>query len=205
MAAAARPARTRLIPAHAGKTTPPPATPRARRAHPRSRGENKRPWRSWLRPAGSSPLTRGKHQIGILDSTDGRLIPAHAGKTRSRRRNAPGRKAHPRSRGENRSLLTDLISPSGSSPLTRGKLVPVLHYLPLKGLIPAHAGKTWTRGSAGAPRRAHPRSRGENQGHRIFDRSDNGSSPLTRGKRSARAGLRSWRRLIPAHAGKTRD
>ena len=121
VAAAARPARTRLIPAHAGKTTPPPATPRARRAHPRSRGENKRPWRSWLRPAGSSPLTRGKHQIGILDSTDGRLIPAHAGKTRSRRRNAPGRPAHPRSRGENPFPSTKCAGSEGSSPLTRGK------------------------------------------------------------------------------------
>ena len=34
---------------------------------------------------------------------------------------------------------------------------------------------------------------------------DQGSSPLTRGKRSARADLRSWQRLIPAHAGKTGD
>ena len=51
--------------------------------------------------------------------------------------------------------------------------------------------------------RAHPRSRGENQGDRIFDRSNNGSSPLTRGKPERRRRRQQRDRLIPAHAGKT--
>ena len=71
----------RLIPAHAGKTTP--ARPRRGhgRAHPRSRGENiiARGGRAWR--SGSSPLTRGK--LGITPPLENRprLIPAHAGKT----------------------------------------------------------------------------------------------------------------------------
>ena len=51
--------------------------------------------------------------------------------------------------------------------------------------------------------RAHPRSRGENEGgdEALFDGC--GSSPLTRGKLAAiQADSLRWR-LIPAHAGKT--
>ena len=91
----------RLIPAHAGKTGP--SRPRACRAtaHPRSRGENPRLSGRLQRGGGSSPLTRGKHQVTILDSRDSRLIPAHAGKTVSSARHSPFSTAHPRSRGEN--------------------------------------------------------------------------------------------------------
>ena len=50
----------------------------------------------------------------------------------------------------------------GSSPLTRGK--PRLLRAPAaaKGLIPAHAGKTYPEAVAEADPGAHPRSRGEN-------------------------------------------
>ena len=71
----------RLIPAHAGKTTYRHGIVDRSKAHPRSRGENSpSPWGPPC-PAGSSPLTRGKHrQRGrLLDRN--RLIPAHAGKT----------------------------------------------------------------------------------------------------------------------------
>ena len=52
--------RVRLIPAHAGKTTPSISRCFSYQAHPRSRGENldnPEGWPEWL---GSSPLTRGK-------------------------------------------------------------------------------------------------------------------------------------------------
>ena len=51
----------RLIPAHAGKTPTAANTLPDARAHPRSRGENRRPLRPWPVRWGSSPLTRGKH------------------------------------------------------------------------------------------------------------------------------------------------
>ena len=72
--------------------------------------------------------------------------------------------AHPRSRGENLCVLFLALA--------------------RPGLIPAHAGKTPTRGREVHPHEAHPRSRGEN--HRA------------RGQDCPQA------RLIPAHAGKTR-
>ena len=51
---------------------------------------------------------------------------------------------------------------------------------------------------------AHPRSRGENLLLVLPSGSIQGSSPLTRGKRRARHSCSARRRLIPAHAGKTR-
>ena len=53
------------------------------------------------------------------------------------------------------------------------------------------------------PRRAHPRSRGENAVLWVAMRADGGSSPLTRGKRGFVGGHAGGRGLIPAHAGKT--
>ena len=94
-------------------------------------------------------------------------------------------------------------SARGSSPLTRGKRVRVGVSSARAGLIPAHAGKTSTAPITGVRSWAHPRSRGENINAGSYLQTIEGSSPLTRGKRSA-GGSRSLRgRLIPAHAGKT--
>ena len=70
-------------------------------------------------------------------------------------------------------------------------------------LIPAHAGKTFSRYVAAWSRRAHPRSRGETPGHLVRPVRMLGSSPLTRGKLQAVwTGIQTTG-LIPAHAGKT--
>ena len=73
----------RLIPAHAGKTPGSDLCQVKHAAHPRSRGENTADDALTQQPAGSSPLTRGKHgEVGVGAGGLG-LIPAHAGKTRS--------------------------------------------------------------------------------------------------------------------------
>ena len=90
-----------LIPAHAGKTRFGLAPWPHGRAHPRSRGENPRRPGFGLVGEGSSPLTRGKHRAGTRDWSTNGLIPAHAGKTAAFTACAVGRRAHPRSRGEN--------------------------------------------------------------------------------------------------------
>ena len=92
----------------------------------------------------------------------------------------------------------------GSSPLTRGKLEVLVAPFGNKGLIPAHAGKTWISGFSRPRAWAHPRSRGENDERYIPLIHERGSSPLTRGKRPRRPRDVRGRRLIPAHAGKTR-
>ena len=133
--------------------------------------------------------------------------------------------AHPRSRGENSSARKRPASARGSSPLTRGKRALRSVQGLQSRLIPAHAGKTVFMIVVVATDTAHPRSRGENPGatHEAWTKAGSspltrgklfitipsfppprGSSPLTRGKRGAFAARHAHRRLIPAHAGKTR-
>ena len=156
----------RLIPAHAGKTL---------------RGCG----RGGLR-GGSSPLTRGKPHGPPRYLPSRRLIPAHAGKTMVHAYVWGMRAAHPRSRGENTVHGCDLLLAVGSSPLTRGKPTYGSGSIQPVGLIPAHAGKTWSTGGMSSRTAAHPRSRGEN--HAACPARDAwcGSSPLTRGKLSCR-------------------
>ena len=113
----------------------------------------------------------------------GRLIPAHAGKTACSRRRRRSRPAHPRSRGEN---------PGGK-----------LGDFRARGLIPAHAGKTSRRRAWLACLWAHPRSRGENGKTTLVGPLQVGSSPLTRGKPSAKVTTSLSLGLIPTHARKT--
>ena len=132
---------------------------------------------------GSSPLTRGK--------PGGHHTPWRTDK------------AHPRSRGENGTFTCATRALTGSSPLTRGKQPPEELDGGVRGLIPAHAGKTASLSASPTTRRAHPRSRGENVAATVATVGGGGSSPLTRGKRAARSYCRSRLGLIPAHAGKT--
>ena len=110
---------------------------------------------------------------------------------------------HPRSRGENLQPAIDAIKGAGSSPLTRGKQASVFLGIAWSGLIPAHAGKTSARVEGMGPNRAHPHSRGENDGGFNWRANFPGSSPLTRGKPEHITGHGLSSGLIPAHAGKT--
>ena len=198
--------RTRgLIPAHAGKTCPTRGGIAPTRAHPRSRGENATSLTLINCAPGSSPLTRGKQRGRARDSRRTGLIPAHAGKTDPTDPQHPLAWAHPRSRGENLSALIDGSGQKGSSPLTRGKRSRANFFRPVRGLIPAHAGKTDQESPQRAIRGAHPRSRGENPARSRLRSRVAGSSPLTRGKQQDADRLACPPGLIPAHAGKTRD
>ena len=151
-----------LIPAHAGKTASSSQAATCSRAHPRSRGENAYPLMAAITHPGSSPLTRGKPTVRLLERLNGGLIPAHAGKTESGFNLDARVRAHPRSRGENKAIPAYATGGVGSSPLTRGKPHPRMPHRTRRGLIPAHAGKTalWRRFKRRTG--AHPRSRGEN-------------------------------------------
>ena len=152
-------------------------------AHPRSRGENIPSHRRGRAHWGSSPLTRGKLNCFCACDVCRGLIPAHAGKTQSGPVVMGVCRAHPRSRGENKDALAAVKGTAGSSPLTRGKHVQRDVDFHDPGLIPAHAGKTARPSCASPWTTAHPRSRGENEGHAVALDGVAGSSPLTRGKR----------------------
>ena len=192
-----------LIPAHAGKTWRHLRSLTARWAHPRSRGENQLGQFASVLICGSSPLTRGKPRAGDGFEGSVRLIPAHAGKTPEVNVSHFTYPAHPRSRGENGSWIEDSFGCSGSSPLTRGKRGRRRKGSHLRGLIPAHAGKTFSCAPNRVPSSAHPRSRGENALPDRHDHARPGSSPLTRGKLMGCIALVFRSGLIPAHAGKT--
>ena len=136
------PARPRLIPAHAGKTSRARPTMCGQWAHPRSRGENALASTLAASVGGSSPLTRGKQRGRRLGRDELGLIPAHAGKTPRALTDLQAAGAHPRSRGENLGEWHPVGIGLGSSPLTRGKLTGRDSDVPGRGLIPAHAGKT---------------------------------------------------------------
>ena len=195
--------RSRLIPARAGKTVAETLPPLRSTAHPRACGENCRVEVSCGSCGGSSPRVRGKHLVQPVRRDQHRLIPARAGKTRSKPSTCTGPPAHPRACGENVTVPHAETHPHGSSPRVRGKrFVQVLNEVP-QGLIPARAGKT--QGLRGQPEHctAHPRACGEN-GVSCFDRlSRSGSSPRVRGKHPIRSALADNLRLIPARAGKT--
>ena len=193
----------RLIPAHAGKTSPARRASSVTRAHPRSRGENAKD--AWLGniDTGSSPLTRGKPPQERCRDSGGGLIPAHAGKTGDVEEWPRVPSAHPRSRGENALSYWPPRRRTGSSPLTRGKRAHSLRLALQPGLIPAHAGKTVTVSADDWSKLAHPRSRGENSHAHSNSKVAPGSSPLTRGKPAVPSEVRDRAGLIPAHAGKT--
>ena len=195
--------RTRLIPAHAGKTRLSPLAASTAAAHPSSRGENPEIGADRPRDRGSSPLTRGKPgKLRLIQSRSG-LIPAHAGKTARQPPRRAAHPAHPRSRGENLKSATLARNVTGSSPLTRGKLISLTPTVGRRGLIPAHAGKTVSVRITMSPFPAHPRSRGENRTRHGPRPYRPGSSPLTRGKPWLLLARVAAGRLIPAHAGKT--
>ena len=131
-------------------------------AHPRSRGENEEKQSVLPGGDGSSPLTRGKLRARERGVNRLGLIPAHAGKTKAAQDGICQGWAHPRSRGENARTTHREHDGGGSSPLTRGKRLYGAEALAVRGLIPAHAGKTARDGSTRQALRAHPRSRGEN-------------------------------------------
>ena len=193
-----------LIPAHTGKTSGRSTSTGTPTAHPRSRGENSIPFITRIMDGGSSPLTRGKRLSCRRASWRGGLIPAHAGKTRKVRQDAPKRRAHPRSRGENVIVSVLADTKRGSSPLTRGKRPASAPTPTAAGLIPAHAGKTAAPPPPISTPTAHPRSRGENHTRPVSVAEMERLIPAHAGKTRRSTQVPAGRvRLIPAHAGKT--
>ena len=91
----------------------------------------------------------------------------------------------------------------GSSPLTRGARGSWGLLLNCDGIIPAHAGSTFSHAAGQISPQDHPRSRGEHHTHDASQMIRRGSSPLTRGARDQGDVVYGPRGIIPAHAGST--
>ena len=171
--------------------------------HPRLRGEHCISSISGESERGSSPLTRGALEHGEYEAHDPGIIPAYAGSTPISRmcRHCVG--DHPRLRGEHRSCAKCESGSRGSSPLTRGALILIIHNNMNVGIIPAYAGSTGHARSARAAAGDHPRLRGEHSWTASAIAYRRGSSPLTRGAPCMLIGDRPEHGIIPAYAGST--
>ena len=173
----------RIIPAHAGCTARRPCSARPVPDHPRSRGVHVIVRLGEAEYPGSSPLTRGARVASAGGGRRRRIIPAHAGCTIQVVARGSITKDHPRSRGVHELVGEFGSIRPGSSPLTRGARGRGREDGHVAGIIPAHAGCTWSaQGSASA---------------------GCGSSPLTRGAQILPILASTALRIIPAHAGCT--
>ena len=170
-----------LIPARAGNTDTTRRYLLGLRAHPRSRGEHRKPAMTKSTPPGSSPLARGTPVRASAVLVSMGLIPARAGNTLHRYRGTGRTGAHPRSRGEHSHTVCGVVEAVGSSPLARGTHGPRGPSTSAAGLIPARAGNTDPAFKQRRLRGAHPRSRGEHEGRARTSEAREGSSPLARG------------------------
>ena len=192
-----------IIPAYAGNTLASALSAAKRWDHPRLRGEHSSFLSHCCSGLGSSPLTRGtrtKHDRGTLRHG---IIPAYAGNTRCAPSSAPPTRDHPRLRGEHMGTCSGLSLQSGSSPLTRGTLLPFGVADFRLGIIPAYAGNTSSPGMSRTETRDHPRLRGEHIVDIYESTVAEGSSPLTRGTLADVAGCDVVIGIIPAYAGNT--
>ena len=192
----------RIIPAHAGQTPRPRATPTARTDHPRACGANSalRPSnilqsgssprmrgkpRPLLRSCGSSPRMRGKHAVAGAARRVVRIIPAHAGQTSGLTYPMPSVADHPRACGANFRVREVVDAYAGSSPRMRGKPERLFVRACRPRIIPAHAGQTAPGHRTISRCSDHPRACGANRGTSIECPPTGGSSPRMRGKPAA--------------------
>ena len=193
-----------LIPARAGTTEDKYTVYSCSWAHPRSRGDHVSMPGFSMPSLGSSPLARGPRGPFVIPRGVYGLIPARAGTTQHFPSLRPGSRAHPRSRGDHRSVQNCRSRLRGSSPLARGPQRIDANFPGFMGLIPARAGTT------GGPQFfadywwAHPRSRGDHATLKATFWVSWGSSPLARGPLNTIPHGGNDVGLIPARAGTTR-
>ena len=152
---------TGIIPAHAGNTKGSSIAWRPSGDHPRACGEHQL-WILLMTPGlGSSPRMRGTPWCGVRPQRQHGIIPAHAGNTKSIPCDQHESWDHPRACGEHIMQSGSKRSQPGSSPRMRGTPGLDPDYASPFGIIPAHAGNTWSTDAPHEMYRDHPRACGE--------------------------------------------
>ena len=181
-------ARPRIIPAYAGSTQWWSRCESFQWDHPRLRGVDQHPTKAVWSFDGSSPLTRGRLTLVPNPPDVSRIIPAYAGSTTQTKGKPCSNMDHPRLRGVDPRTERTPNTMDGSSPLTRGRRgAPAVRDLRL-GIIPAYAGSTGMIEARRGRFPDHPRLRGVDFPKYACIAVGNGSSPLTRGRRSLSQG-----------------
>ena len=142
-----------------------------------------------------SRIVRGHAVTGI--------IPAHAGNTRYPSCQPEPRRDHPRACGEHFPESAICGHNRGSSPRMRGTRTAQSTATPGHGIIPAHAGNTYSAHPWIGQTGDHPRACGEHPCARGHVSCRCGSSPRMRGTRKRLSFHQVHIGIIPAHAGNT--
>ena len=192
-----------IIPAYAGNTLRWRHGSCRCRDHPRVCGEHLTSCVMVVSSMGSSPRMRGTLVVAELLGHESGIIPAYAGNTWNRQRQASPCWDHPRVCGEHAVLNSDALPFTGSSPRMRGTLLHHALALASGGIIPAYAGNTSTAGLCRCSARDHPRVCGEHPETALLVSFATGSSPRMRGTRAERVIQSVFSGIIPAYAGNT--
>ena len=171
----------RFIPAYTGNIQYRGRQHDTRSVHPRIHGEHPSSLSHNNNPGGSSPHTRGTLGDVARKPNHDRFIPAYTGNIRKSGWKYPNRTVHPRIHGEHpREGISGGLC-NGSSPHTRGTLVPPPHRCPSVRFIPAYTGNMNISRFSSLTGSVHPRIHGEHYTGNITTLSSAGSSPHTRG------------------------
>ena len=198
-----RSSRTRITPAHAGKSRWYCPTFDGGGDHPRPCGEKQLRTEYDGLPSGSPPPMRGK---GIQESGlrhGFRITPAHAGKSCFCYLAPLIGGDHPRPCGEKAHELILTFYARGSPPPMRGKGDKAAGQCIVGRITPAHAGKSRIETLKGLVREDHPRPCGEKAPHRGQICLRAGSPPPMRGKAGLDTAAFACTWITPAHAGKS--
>ncbi len=191
------------IPACAGSTGRPAVELRARRDHPRVRGEHPAAPAATFFRRGPSPRARGALPHHPAQLPEQGTIPACAGSTADPVSGAAGGWDHPRMRGEHSAEVSRYSRDRGPSPHARGARPRRRRRERGDGTIPACAGSTIPRGKSRAPARDHPRMRGEHAAASCGVSTGVGPSPHARGAQFEHSEFVRNCGTIPACAGST--
>ena len=154
-------AKSRITPAHAGKSIFLVYRYIHRQDHPRPCGEKPDDPAARERRAGSPPPMRGKVTATYADNANSRITPAHAGKSPEILIYVILYEDHPRPCGEKAFCEASSSRCHGSPPPMRGKGYIVQYPCPAPGITPAHAGKSSIVKHCQFRCRDHPRPCGE--------------------------------------------
>ena len=170
--------------------------------HPRIRGEDMLRHLNGRGFIGSPPHTRGRYAPPSQRPRLHRFTPAYAGKIYNSLPPLTAYVVHPRIRGEDSEMVSDMRGVLGSPPHTRGRSRDRSHNSVNLGFTPAYAGKICRRHVRRWWSGVHPRIRGEDYVKRLMVYFRTGSPPHTRGRSSPERPRGSVGRFTPAYAGK---
>ena len=157
----------------------------------------------WFIEIGPSPRAWGEQVLSCTPEAVDRTIPTGVGRTFAWIIVKEPPADHPHGRGENSSVRTGIVLPTGPSPRAWGEPGSCHRVGQLSRTIPTGVGRTGDKMAHGAPVTDHPHGRGENTCRRAARRNGCGPSPRAWGEPPGMPDQRDPDRTIPTGVGRT--